>query len=71
MNQVMQSINEFEEVNGNFNEENLRVVRTAVSQEKQSGVVSRQVFTLVQDNAPCKVEVTKASRKKCVSSLLK
>jgi hypothetical protein len=53
-----------------YDEANIRAVRNAWKKEGKSTAAPKQVFTLVQANAPCEIKVSKTSRKACVQALM-
>jgi len=56
----------------NYDEANIVDVRNAWDEERKNpSIVSRQVYTMVQANAACEVEITQESRKACVEALLR
>ena len=55
----------------NFDEANIANIRKKWAEEKKNGTIKRQVYTLIQSNAPCDVEITEESRRLCAEALLK
>jgi predicted transcriptional regulator len=55
----------------NFDEANIADIRKKWDEEKKNGTIKRQVYTMVQSNAPCEVEITEESRRLCAEALLK
>lgn len=55
----------------NFDNDNIESIRTTLLHERTHNEGTKKVYTLVQSNAPCSVNVKKSSRQKCVAALLK
>jgi hypothetical protein len=55
----------------NFDEANIADVRKRWDEEEKNGPIKRQVYTMVQSNAPCEVKITEESRRLCAEALLK
>jgi len=56
----------------NYDEANIADIEKAWEKEKsKSKAKKRKVYTMIQSNAPCKVEITEESRRLCAKALLK
>jgi hypothetical protein len=55
----------------NFDEANIADIRKKWGEKKKNGTIRRQVYTMVQSNAPCEVEITEESRRLCTEALLR
>jgi hypothetical protein len=55
----------------NFDEANIAAIRKKWDEQKSNGTIKRRVYTMVQSNSPCDVEITDESRRLCAEALLK
>lgn len=55
----------------NFDMENVRNIEEALYQEERGISNVLPIYTLVQHNSSCDVELTEASRKACIKSVMK
>lgn len=56
--------------NTNFDDANLASVEKLIMEAMQDTSREKRAYTMLQDNLPCDVEVTLASREKCAHALL-
>jgi hypothetical protein len=54
-----------------FDEANIANIRKLRAEKRANGPVSRKVFTMVQKNTSCEIEITKESRRACAEALLR
>jgi hypothetical protein len=57
--------------NINYDEANINAIKSAWKTERENPAASSQTYTMVQANAPCKVNITMESRNACVKALLR
>ena len=62
-----------DEIVYSYDEENIREIREEWAKEESSGTIriKQKMYTMVQSNAGCEVNVTDESMRLCVEALLK
>lgn len=55
----------------NYGNSNIQNVQKQMSEKRQMGSRTQQVYTLIQVNSPCAVTISKASRRICAGALMK
>lgn len=56
---------------GNYDEVNISSVEAMIEREREDQFREKRAYTMLQNNAPCTVNVTQSSRQKCAKALLK
>lgn len=54
----------------NFDERNIKELRSIIKKERTEGPRIKSAYTMVQKNAPCEINITEQSRKISVATLL-
>ena len=54
----------------NFDERNIREIRSIIERERSEGPVIKKAYTMIQKNAPCDIRITERSRKISAATLL-